>query len=261
MKSKTYEEFVEKFKPKLTTDDCITPPSVYEAIKDWACEEYNIDPRCIVRPFWPVADYTAIEYRKGCVVLDNPPFSIYSKICEYYLDRDIKFFLFAPTLTVFSGKNVCMRINHIVCGAEIIYENGASVSTSFVTNLGDNEIIARTSPKLTEVINDAMKKVKEGAVRVLPKYEYPNHIVTAAMIGKYGKRGIDFKVKRSDCVRVSALDAQKEYKKSIFGGGLLLSDSAAAEKAAAEKAAAEKAANIVWELSEREKEIISKLGN
>ena len=26
MKSKTYEEFVEKFKPKLTTDDCYTPP-------------------------------------------------------------------------------------------------------------------------------------------------------------------------------------------------------------------------------------------
>lgn len=25
MKSKTYEEFVEKFKPKKTTDDCMTP--------------------------------------------------------------------------------------------------------------------------------------------------------------------------------------------------------------------------------------------
>lgn len=35
-KSKTYEEFVEKFKPKKTTDDCMTPPLVYDAVKDWA---------------------------------------------------------------------------------------------------------------------------------------------------------------------------------------------------------------------------------
>ncbi len=25
-KSKSYDEFVEKFKPKLTTDDCYSPP-------------------------------------------------------------------------------------------------------------------------------------------------------------------------------------------------------------------------------------------
>ena len=25
-KNETYEEFVDKFKPKLTTDDCYTPP-------------------------------------------------------------------------------------------------------------------------------------------------------------------------------------------------------------------------------------------
>ena len=30
-----YEEFVEKFKPKKTTDDCYTPPEVYKLIKDW----------------------------------------------------------------------------------------------------------------------------------------------------------------------------------------------------------------------------------
>ena len=44
-------------------------------------------------------------------------------------------------------------------------------------------------------------------------------------------------------------------KEGIFGGGYLL-----AEKAAAEKAAAEKAAETVWELSDREIEIIKNLG-
>ena len=53
--------------------------------------------------------------------------------------------------------------------------------------------------------------------------------------------------------------------KTIFGGGLLLSEKAAAEKAAAEKAAAEKAAAEkaaahIWELSERERKIVASLG-
>ena len=98
MKSKTYEEFVEKFKPKKTTDDCYTPPLVYDAVKDWACAEYNIDPKTIVRPFWPDGDYEKFAYPDGCVVLDNPPFSILVKICEFYLDKEISFFLFAPSL-------------------------------------------------------------------------------------------------------------------------------------------------------------------
>ena len=49
IKSKTYEEFVEKFKPKKTTDDCYTPPEIYEAIKDWVCKCYNIDPENVIR--------------------------------------------------------------------------------------------------------------------------------------------------------------------------------------------------------------------
>ena len=67
-----YEGFVEKFKPKKTTDDCYTPPAVYEAVKDWACRKYSIDPACTVRPFWPGGDYEHFDYPAGAVVLDNP---------------------------------------------------------------------------------------------------------------------------------------------------------------------------------------------
>lgn len=60
---------------------------------------------------------------------------------------------------------------------------------------------------------------------------------------------------------IRALDAQREADKAIYGGGFLLSSSAAAEKATAEKAAAEKAASgdpdRIWQLSERELEIIA----
>ena len=75
------------------------------------------------------------------------------------------------------------------------------------------------------------------------------------MLQRYSKYGIDFKVRRDECTAIAKLDAQAEAKKSCFGGGLLLSERKAAEKAAAEKARAK-----TWELSEREKEIIRRLG-
>ena len=43
------------FKPKMTTDDCYTPPSVYAVIRDWACNEYGIDPAKICAPILPGA--------------------------------------------------------------------------------------------------------------------------------------------------------------------------------------------------------------
>lgn len=267
-KGETYEEFVEKFKPKKTTDDCYTPPAVYEAVKEWACNEYNIDRERIVRPFWPGADYQKYDYKEGDVVLDNPPFSIITQICRWYEARGVKYFLFAPTLTNF-GINVedCC---HILVGADITYENGAVVSTSFVTNLdGVNRIL--TAPDLRRIltaINDSLKVN-------LPQYDYPDYVITSARAKYYSRWGIDFRVPKTDAYHVGKLDAQKEKKKGIFGAGFLLSERAAAEKAAAEKAAAENAAaekaaaekaaaekrgKIIWELSEREKEIIKTLG-
>ena len=78
-----YDAFVAKFEPKKSTDDCYTPPLVYEAIKNWACAEYGIDPESIVRPFYPGGDYEHFDYPEGAVVLDNPPFSILSQMCTF----------------------------------------------------------------------------------------------------------------------------------------------------------------------------------
>lgn len=244
-----YDDFVAKFEPKKTTDDCYTPLLVYDAIRDWACEQYGIDPGSIVRPFYPGGDYEAFDYPDGCVVLDNPPFSILSQICDFYLSRSIPFFLFAPSLTAFSGKNVAMRMNHIVCDADVIYENGACVKTAFVTSYG-GDIVAQTAPDLRAKIAEAVKKIKAMTTATKPKYIYPDHIVTAAMLQRYSKYGVDFRVRRGDCVLIAALDDQRRAGKTIFGGGLLLSEKAAAEKAAAE----------TWRLSPREKAIIAALG-
>ena len=259
-----YQDFVDKFKPKKTTDDCFTPPLIYEAIKDWACRKYDIDPATIVRPFFPDGDYERFDYPDGCTVLDNPPFSILAQICEFYISRGIKFFLFAPSLTCFSQRNVVMRMNHIVCDANIVYENGAVVRTAFVTTYG-GDVIAQSAPDLTRVIDAAVERMKAETAKPLPKYQYPDHILTAAMLQRYSKYGVDYVVRRSDCQFVPRLDSQREHGKSIFGGGLLLSDKAAAERAAAERAAAERAAAEraaakIWTLSDRERQIVATLG-
>lgn len=259
-KSKTYEEFVEKFKPKpkLTTDDCMTPPEVYDTVRDWVCEEYGIDQAGIIRPFWPGEDYQTQDYPEGCVVLDNPPFSILSTIIAWYQERGIRFFLFAPTLTAFSGRKNLMDVNHIVCDCDIEYENGAIVHTSFVSNL-TRGIVAQSCPELTRRVNATVKRLRKQKTRCLPKYQYPDNVITAGIMSKYSKYGVDLKIMRGDCVPVSSLDAQKPLKKAIFGGGLLLSEKAAAERAAAERAAAEKADVTLWTLSERELAIVKSL--
>ena len=255
MKGETYEEFVEKFKHKnkhkKTTDDCYTPPKVYEAVKNWACKEYGIDENKIVRPFYPGGDYENFDYPEGAVVLDNPPFSILAKIMDFYIERGIKFFLFAPSLTIIGsvGKR---QVNIIAQDSLIIYENGASVKTCFVTSFDEYKI--RTAPELGKAINKAVKKAKENK-NELPKYGYPDHVITISDINKIAKHGVDFKLKAEDLHFTRGLDSQKTHKKSIYGSGFLLS-----ERAVAERAVAEKENRIIWELSEREREIIKNMG-
>ena len=51
--SEDYKAFVEKFKPKKTTDDCYTPANIYDAVLEWAAKKYGFDKSAAVRPFWP----------------------------------------------------------------------------------------------------------------------------------------------------------------------------------------------------------------
>lgn len=276
-----YEGFVEKFKPKKTTDDCYTPPEIYDTILEWLGENVDLKGREIKRPFYPGGDYKAEHYPDNCVVVDNPPFSILSKIINFYVASGVKFFLFAPTLTMASAKisgRTDIDITYITCGVTVTYANGAIVNTSFVSNLfGDVRVWAcHELYQRIKRVND--RCVKEKKVRP-PVFDYPGNVTSAAILSRLPKHGVSIKIKKQECRYISALDSQKRVSKGIFGSGFLLSDRAAAEKAAAEKmlekniveekamqekaaaekAAAEKAAAIVWELSEREKRIIKEL--
>ena len=244
-----YEAFVEKFKPKKTTDDCYTPDNIYEAVAGWVAEEYGVDRGAMVRPFWPGRDFETEKYADGCCVVDNPPFSLRAKIVAFYMMHGIRFFLFSPSLTLLTGReDVC----HIVTDTDITYANGAVVRTAFVTNL--DACILRTAPELRRRIVEQDEINRKAGKVELPKYTYPDAVLTAAIAQRWAHYGVDFRLERGDAVFIRALDAQRAAGKAIFGGGLLLSERAAAERAAAERAAAKS-----WTLSDRERMISRKL--
>ena len=242
-----YDDFVEKFKAKKTTDDCYTPGPVYEEIKDWAVERYGLQGREIVRPFWPGGDYEHFDYPEGCVVIDNPPFSILAKIEKNFLAWGIDFFLFAPGLSIFKPEP---ELHYVICDMNIVYQNGANVPMSFVTNLGD--CLMQTAPELSEKVKGLQKIDKS-----MPKYEYPPEIVTAAKLRYIDSKGIRFSIPANSGVSfIRRLDGQKD--KGIFGGGFLISQAQAQAQAQA-KAQAQAQAQV-FQLSHRERLLSEALG-
>ena len=251
---KQYTAFVDKFKPAKTTDDCYTPQCVYDALAEWVEATYGYPRERFVRPFWPGGDYRAHEYPEGCAVVDNPPFSILSQIMAFYNAKGVPFFLFGPTLTLIGNlrgekkEKLCV----LLVGNGITYENGAVVNTSYVTNM-DKEYALRIEPALRHVLEEVNKQNVKKDKKELPKYIYPPEIISGAayQLAKYGQT---LRIPKDECAFIATMDEQRNFGKSIFGGGLILSERAAAERAAAERALAAK-----WELSDREKRIIASL--
>ena len=246
-----YLAFVDKFKTKKTTDDCYTPPEIYRVVAEWVASQYQVDQASFVRPFYPGGDYKRFSYPPPCTVVDNPPFSIISEIVRFYTLRGIRFFLFAPALTLFS-RAAAECCTALPIGVTITYENGAEVPTSFLTNLESKDIQVRTAPDLYRAVDTKNKALLKDGKAELRKYIYPDHVLTAAIAQRWCKYGVQYVLQRRDCMRISGLEAQKAKGDSIFGGGFLLSTRAAAERAAAERAAAERAAAERWELRDTE---------
>lgn len=205
-KNETYDEFVNKFKPKLTTDDCYTPPKIYSVVLEWVEKYYGVNER-IIRPFNPNDDYKKYDYTNA-VVVDNPPFSILAEIIDYYLDNNIKFFLFAPALTCFKYLTKNRKICILPIYVTITYENGARVCTGFVTNLENNAI--NINAELYKLIKNCYEDKSRRKVKHSCDY------ICVGNCNKLAKRGIDFKIKSfKEFVR-------KKDNYEIFGGGALL---------------------------------------
>jgi hypothetical protein len=204
-----YAKFTEKFKPKKTTDDCYTPPNIYETVKTWAVNRYGLENTKIIRPFYPGGDYTREDYPDDCAVIDNPPFSILTNIQRFYNDRGIRYFLFAPALTLFSGAT---NNNYVIAGVTITYANGAKVNTSFVTNLGEFKILV--APDLHQAIKQADGENTRNMHKQLSKHEYPAHVTSAARLNYLAVHGIQLAIKAESVAFVRKLDAQEKKRYS-----------------------------------------------
>lgn len=257
-----YDGFVEKFKKskhKKTTDDCYTPAEVYEAVLRFVGEISDIKGRPVVRPFYPGGDYMNYDYPPDCIVVDNPPFSIYAKIVRFYISRGIDFFLFGPHLTLFVRNADCA---YILTGVQVTYENGAIVNTSFVTSLV-KDLRIWICPELKGSIEEAQKRKRKAPLSI---NSYPAEVLTPSLSGRMLNRGIELKIRKEDCVSVANLDSLQKRKKSLFGSGFLLSEKAVEELKAAGKSAmwggeepAGRGCRV--ELSERERNLIKALSN
>lgn len=251
--TKEYIEFVEKFKPKKTTDDCYTPDNIYDVVADYVAEYYHKDKSKFVRPFYPGGDYENYNYPDDCVVVDNPPFSIVTKIAKFYNARKIDYFIFAPGLSCFNipAQIVCTNFS-------IVYDNSACVNTSFVTNM--DKYAVRSAPELY----NRLKKANEDNLKQNKKQRvnnaYPDNVVMSSMVEQYSKHGVKFYLTEKEYAKVRKLDCGK----GLFGTGFIISDKAAERKAAAERKVAERKAAEMKQrcrlsLSEREKAIIAQL--
>lgn len=250
-----YQKFLNKFKLKKTTDDCYTPAPVYDKVAQYVAETYGVSPSSFIRPFYPGGDYQNENYPKGCVVVDNPPFSIMAEILDFYNKRGIRFFLFAPTLTLFS-PSASSSCTALPCTCIVIYENGASVNTSFLTNLEPKHIRLRSAPKLQAMVQEGIDEFAKSRKKNFPKYSYPPYIITSTFVGSLSRLGIEFSVPVSESEQISGLEAQKSSGKAIYGKGYIVSEAVKVEREKVEREKVER-----WELSERELAIISKLND
>lgn len=244
-----YNDFLEQFEIAKTTDDCYTPKNVYEVIATHVEQTYGLDRDNFVRPFYPNGDYQKEKYKDSDIVVDNPPFSILKEIIEFYSKNNIKYFLFAPAMTSF-GNSAIMKYSTIIFSmCSILYENGAKVPTNFLTNLEDSNLLFKVNGDLQDKIEKANNENQPQ--RKINRYQFPIEVVTSAMMGKYAKYKIDFEVKRDEVYKISKLDAQ-EGNDAIYGGGILISKNKVKERELKEIK--------VYELSEREKQIVEHLG-
>lgn len=173
-------------------------------------------------------------------MIDNPPFSIYAQVVRWFLARGIRFLLFGPQLTLsVKGADVCF----LPVNVHVVYENGAVINTGFVTNMIEG-VRLWTAPALRRAVVAAAPPKA-----LMPKNTYPDNFINCALIGKVAARGVDFKLMSGECEAVGNLDGARAAGKSVFGGGWLMS----------ERAAAERAAGLQVKLSERERKIVVRL--
>lgn len=244
-----YESYVAKFQnKKKTTDDTYTPPDVYDAVLHYVGTIYDMSGKEVLRPFYPGGDYRHAVYPEDGVVVDNPPFSIFTEICKFYSEAKIPFFLFGPGLTILSVLKYCSVV--VICKS-IIFSNGASVKCNFATNLiGDTWVTTAVA------LDKAIGQLKsQNVTKKLPKYSFPTNLLSVSDFQTIVRGGKDFEIRKTEGVICRNLDNFPK-KTGLFGDHILVTTE---RGGAAERAKERAKETIPVELSQRERRIIDKL--
>ncbi|MCQ2319305.1 MAG: hypothetical protein MJZ90_10375, partial [Bacteroidales bacterium] len=221
-----YDGFVDKFKRRKTTDDCYTPEPLYTAVRDWCVNKFGLQDTTIVRPFFPGGDYKNFDYPDDCVVIDNPPFSMFSEIVRFYDARDIRYLLFGPHLTIAGMHGFNDTV--ILCKYNATYENGANLPTSFVTNMMPG-VLFHYDADLYAAIKIADNEFKSMKKKKKDVLVLPDNIVSSARLGKYCGGSQSWSIRHAQARRVKKVAMEKDgivIVKSIFGGGYIITDDA-----------------------------------
>lgn len=252
-----YDSYVAKFADKeKTTDDTYTPRDVYEAVLKYVASQYDMTDKVILRPFYPGGDYENAEYPENGVVIDNPPFSLFVPIVEFYTVRNVPFFIFGSGLTI---TNCCRYCTAIIIAEQITFDNGAKIKVNFASNLFGNTMI-KTAPYLDELLKACPSQIQP---KKLARMEYPDEVLSVGQMQTICKGGIDFEVSRDECEIIRRLDLldSNAHKGGLFGYHFLLNSQKTAEKTAAKLKAIEKRNEDidVVKLSRREHIIVERL--
>lgn len=137
-------------------------------------------------------------------------------------------------------------------------KNGARVNTSFTTNL-NGDVRFRSAPELYRILDKVNKSNIKETTKTLPKYEYPNNVITSTRLALFSKYGVDFSVKKNEVCKITRLESQKKYNKTIFGSGYLISDDKAKIQARIREYIPKAEDCIIFEFSDKERDIINKL--
>lgn len=201
--TQSYDDFIKKFRPINGSDECYTPIPVFECVYNYVRELFpQFNNMENLRPFKPNGNFLKENYTNK-IVIDNPPFTILSNIIQYYKLNNIKFWLFAPTLTIMHYYKKC---DIVLTKLNIKYTNGANINTSFVTNMfGDDRIVL-----------DGILTRKINSLSPLPKKNKNLHpyILSGARLQKWVTFDKVITIKREDTLPIIS----SKYK--IFGNGV-----------------------------------------
>lgn len=248
-----YESYIAKFADKeKTTDDTFTPPDVYDAVVKYVSSIYDMEGKVILRPFYPGGDYENAEYPENGVVIDNPPFSLFTKICAFYTAHKIPFFIFGPGLFI---TNACKFCTAVIINNSITFENGAQVPCNFASNLFGDTLVM-TAPVLNRLIGNCESQRKKAAGKAVYTYKWPNELLSVSDLSIFDREGIEFNVQRDEGLFVRTLDNFPRTS-GFFGPHILISEAKAMEKEECERKAHR---NVPVPLSPREQKIVERLG-